>query len=570
MIKYLVKKNHTYWYRRKINKFGEILLSLKTKNYDIAILRHSYIDFKIKELIYKGAFYTMTVQEIRALIDKYKIYMIEEEYNDFEELRDKDLEIEIQGTKYGGHTKQALNYAIKRYIQIHNQDNLDLIKEETNKILKRSNFTEKDLALLKTNKDKKIFHWELFKAELELLQKAYEEQKEIIKESDKKEPIITTEQIQAYQDFFYEQEPIKKTTSMKTSELLHKYIEENKTAKDWSNKNTRDLEYVLGYLIDYYNDKPINEFTRENFSLFRDNVIRNLPKKINKKIFKDKSTVEIIKIVKNKKLEKVGLSTINKHLRRIHQVFEWASNCGYIEKNLTKDLKVIDKKNATNKKKVKVPYTNEELIKLFHNSPWYNEELLKTLRYESHNIFIPIMILFTGARPIELGTLELSSIKKKNGIWGIHFNQMYKSVHSERFTPLSQTLIDMGFLKYVSYMKKQKETKLFPNLKVYESGGINFTNDFTIYNRKYITQDKDKTFYSFRHLVSQKLKNKLIPVYLINNIIGHSDGKGNKDIEVYGNDTMPEEILRDTINECLVYDFLDFSKVKEAINKICQ
>jgi len=76
MIKYLAKKNHKYWYRRKINKFGEILLSLKTKNYDIAILRYSYIDFKIKELIYKGAFHTMTVQEIRALIDKYKIYIL--------------------------------------------------------------------------------------------------------------------------------------------------------------------------------------------------------------------------------------------------------------------------------------------------------------------------------------------------------------------------------------------------------------------------------------------------------------------------------------------------------------
>jgi hypothetical protein len=205
MIKYLAKKNHTYWYRRKINKFGKIFLSL----------RHSYIDFKIKELIYKGAFHTMNVQEIRALIDKYKIYMIEEEYNDFEELRDKDLEIEIQGTKfeelrdkdleieiqgtkYGAHTKQALDYAINRYIQIHKEDNLNLIKEETSKILKRSNFTNEDLTLLETNKDRKIFHWELFKAELELLQRAYDEQKKIIKESDKQKTIITPEQIRTY------------------------------------------------------------------------------------------------------------------------------------------------------------------------------------------------------------------------------------------------------------------------------------------------------------------------------------------------------------------------------------
>lgn len=568
MIKYLAKKNNTFWYRRKINKFGEILLSLKTKNYDIAILRHSYIDFKIKELLYKGAFKIMTVQEIRELIEKYKTYMIEEEYNDFEDLRDKDLEVEIQGKKYGGHTKEALNYAINRYIQIHNQDNLDLIKEETTKILNRSNFTNEDLDKLKTDKDKKIFHWELFKAELELLQKSYEDQQDIIKDNKIEQPYVTPDMIKMYSELSMQTVETKKSNYFTISELLEKYIQENENAKDWSSRNTRDLKYVLGHLSNFYNDKYINELSRENFSLFRDNVIRNLPKQSSKKIFKDKSTVEIIKIVKNNNFKKVDISTINKHLRRIHQVFEWATNCGYIEKNLTKDLQIIDKKNATNKKKVKIPYTNEELIKLFHNSPWYNEDLIKMLRYNAHNIFIPIMILFSGARPIELGTIELSSIKKKNGIWGIHFNQMYKSVHSERFTPLSQTLIDIGFLKYVSYMKKQKETRLFPNLKVFASGGISFTNDFTIYNREHITQDKNKTFYSFRHLVNQKLKNKLVPIYLINNIIGHSDGKGNKDIEVYGDDTMPEEILRDTINECLVYDFLDFSKVKEAIDTL--
>lgn len=569
MIKYLAKKNNTFWYRRKIVKFGEILLSLKTKNYDIAILRHSYIDYKIKELIYKGAFKNMTVQEIRKLIDKYKNYMLNEEYNDFEELRDKELEIEIKGIKYGGHTKQALEYAINRYQNIHRDNNLNLVKEETNRILKRSNLTNEDLSLLQTDREKMIFHWELLKAEWEILRNAYDSQNEAVQEVNKEIDPEVLKGIRIYQDFLLEQEIPKKSNSLTISELLKKYIQENKDAKDWSNKNTRDLEYVLGHLSNFYNDKYINELSRENFSLFRDNVIRNLPKQINSNLLKGKSTLEVIKIVKNKNLEKIGISTINKHLRRIHQVFEWANNCNYIEKNLTKDLKIIDKKNATNKKKVKIPYTNEELIKLFHNSPWYNEDLMKMLRYNAHNIFIPIMILFTGARPMELGTLEISSIKKKNGIWGIHFNQMIKTVHSERFTPLGQVLIDIGFLKYVSFMKKQKETRLFPTLKVFASGGISFTNDFTTYNREYITKDKDKTFYSFRHLVNQKLKNKKTPIYIINDIIGHSDGKGNKDIEIYG-DNMPEEILKDTINECLVYEFLDFSKVKEAIDILYQ
>lgn len=565
MIKYLVRRDNHFWYRRKIKDYGEVVFSLQTKNYNISLVRHAYIDFQIKKLIYKGAFKFMTVQEIRKLIDKYKIYMLEEEYNDFEDIRDKELTVDIEGKTYGGHTKEALSYAINLYKAIHEQNNLELVKEETAKILKRSNFTSEDLAKLKTDKDNKIFHWELLKAEWELLQSAYEGQKEITHEVKEELTPHMISQIQMYQDFSKNKSPIEKSNDMTITELLRKYITENQAAKDWSDKNGRDLEYVLGHLSSYYNDKDINELTREHFSQFRDNVLRNLPQSSQIKELKGLRTLKVIKYVKNKKLDRIGLSTINKHLRRIHQVFEWGSNCGYLEKNLTKDLKLIDKKKSKKKKTVKIPYSKEDLQRLF-NSPWYNEELTKVLRYKPQNIFIPILALYTGAKPAELGTLKISAIKKRQGIIGIDFNQMIKTTDSERFTPLSQAIIDLGFLKYVQYQKKQKEKLLFPTVSVYKGGGINFTNDFTQYNRKYITEEKDKTFYSTRHLVNQLLKNKKVHSYIINDITGHSQDAHDMDSSVYGDEQMPEEILRDTINECLVYDYLDFSEIKKAID----
>jgi hypothetical protein len=51
MIKYLIKRENNFWYRRKIKNYPEIIFSLKTKNYDVAVLRHSFIDFKITDLI---------------------------------------------------------------------------------------------------------------------------------------------------------------------------------------------------------------------------------------------------------------------------------------------------------------------------------------------------------------------------------------------------------------------------------------------------------------------------------------------------------------------------------------
>jgi len=125
MVKYLIRKKNTFWYKRKIKGFGEVVFSLKTKNYQVAFVRHSYVDYQIKRLIYKGTFESMTVKEIRAIIDKYKNYMINEEYNDFEDIRDKELTITIDGKKYGGYTKQALDKEIKRYEQIYEQNDVE-------------------------------------------------------------------------------------------------------------------------------------------------------------------------------------------------------------------------------------------------------------------------------------------------------------------------------------------------------------------------------------------------------------------------------------------------------------
>lgn len=569
MVKYLVKKQHNYWFRRKVGKFGEIVFSLKTKNYEIAVIRHSYIDYKIKKLLHKGIFEIMTVDEIRKIIDKYKTYMINEEYNDFEDTRDRELTISIDGKKYGGHTYQALEQEIKRYESIHEQNDIELIKQETTKILNRSNIKE-DFSKFKSEKDINIFHWELFKTEWELLNKSFQEQEKIVqttkneneKENQKLQEILETLLMKNRSS-----ENIHSSQSIKISELFVKYLKEKRYSNDWSEKNVRDLEYVIGYLYSWFEDKSIKDLTRENFSSFRDDVLVYLPVKSTKKILENKSVKEIIEIVKREKLKTISKVTINKHLRRVHQVFEWASINGFIDKNLTKDLAFQESKKGQKQKTAKLPYTDEELKLLFEKSPWFTEDINITLKYNPQNIFIPLLCLFTGAKPTELALLQVSDIKTKDEVTGIEFNDHVKNHYNLRFTPISKVLIDIGFIKFVNYQKKSKHKKLFPTATIYKSGGTNFTNDYTKYNRKYISADKDKSFYSLRHLVNQKLKNKQTPIYIINDIMGHSKGYSNKDISVYGDKEMPSKIIKDTIDDCLVYDFLNFSVLKEVIKK---
>lgn len=583
MIKYLIIKNTTYWYRRRIKNFGEVLVSLKTKDYNKALTRHSYFDYKIKNMVYKGMFEKMTVEEIREIINKYKSYMIEEEYNDFEDQRDKDLSITLNGEFFGGHTKEALGVALDRYGLIHKSNDIEQVKEETSKILQRSNLKE-DFENLETDKEKTIFHWELLKAEWELLKENYEVQKrrtDDLKVEDNKQ--LSNNQLNLLEQIFQQTQNkpkldyVKSLQSQNSStsnndltilELTEKYILDQNEAKGWSDKNVRDLKNVLGKLNEYCENRTVNQLTREDFSNFRNDILKNLPVQQSKKIFNGKTTKEMIELTNKMKFDKIGITTINKHLRRVHQVFNWGASNDYVNKNLTKDLKIVDKKKSKKQKTAKVPYSEKDLKKLFEQSPWFNEDITKTLRYNPEYVFIPLLALFTGAKPSELAQLQTTSIKKKNGIIGIDFNQMIKTTDSERFTPLSQTLIDLGFMKYIRYQKKEKSTQLFPAVRVYKDNGTNFTNAFTNYNRAFITQEKNKTFYSFRHLVNQMLKNKKIPSYIINDITGHSQDSGNMDDSVYGDGQMPEVILQSTINECLIYDYLDFSKIKESINSL--
>lgn len=200
MLKYLVKRGNIYWYRRLVKECGEIVFSLRTNNYNLALKRYSFIDHQISYLIFTGAF--------------------------------------------------------------------------------------------KVKKKKK-----------------------------KKKKILL-------------------------SDMFEKYIQEKESVKPLGDKNKRDLEYVFKNLISWFENCPAEKLKREGFLNFRTNCVMYLPQKPNKKIFKDKTTKEIIQIVQKKSLDTLGTGTTNKHMRRVHQVYNWAYEIARL-------IKLIQQK--TFKYKMKLP-----------------------------------------------------------------------------------------------------------------------------------------------------------------------------------------------------------------------
>ena len=575
MVKYLTKKGSTFWYRRRRGKKEEITFSLGTMSCELAMLRHSYIDYKINQHIIKGTFKTMDTAKIRDIIDGYKAFIKSDEFIYGEEgrARGDELAIERDSEFFGGHTKTALMNKLGEYGKISQTDDIQKVKEHTEPIIERNNTLKRELDKLEDEAERDYFHWKLLKAEVWGLNKAIKQQEKYFRAVEKHQVALALSQ------------PIQtngKTISIPT--LTKKYIEEKSKTKEWGAKNEKDINFVLGLLDEYFSPKTANQLTRNDFVKFRDDVLPNLPVRMGQNAFKNKGIKDIIKMKyiltkdkEKKEILHIGKTTINKHIGRVNQVFGWvADEAGILEKNFCSKLRYAKPKTAEEKKTAKAMFNTNDLKRWFEISPHFTSELKTTLANNPEHIFIPLIALYLGARNAELTQLHYRDIKKIKGIWCINITgfspdnterKKVKGENSLRTIPIAQGLIDIGFLKYV---EKRKDKLLFPKVKYTgEDQEPLFTNKINLYIKEHIRQEGErKTFLSFRHMVNQKLKNTKTELYIINDITGHSDtdhNDNNIDVEVYGDEQMPLEILQETINNSLVYDEIDFSHIKEEV-----
>lgn len=283
-VKHLTKRGYTFWYRRRMKHKGEIVFSLGTKNYDLAILRHSYIDYKINELIIKGLFETMDTQKIRDMIDDYKDFIKSDDFIHGEEgeSRGKALELEINGEFFGGHTKTALLHKLQEYNKASQSDNVEKVKEQTEPIIERNNTLKREFDSLADEKERDYFHWKLLKAEVWALNKAIKQQDKYFGKVEQHTQVVSN------------QPRVGQSNTISIGKLTKKYMTEKSTTKEWRDKNERDIKFVLELLEDYFSPKTANDLIRDDFVKFRDEVLTKLPKRIDQNAFHGKDVKEII------------------------------------------------------------------------------------------------------------------------------------------------------------------------------------------------------------------------------------------------------------------------------------
>jgi len=109
-MRYLKQCGNVYWIRRSIHNVGEINFSLKTKDYNISIVRLSFLNYHIERILikYKGS--NLSIQHIRQIIKKYVDYIThpDNEYCDEILQREQELTTTIENKEYKGHSTPSL------------------------------------------------------------------------------------------------------------------------------------------------------------------------------------------------------------------------------------------------------------------------------------------------------------------------------------------------------------------------------------------------------------------------------------------------------------------------------
>lgn len=288
------------------------------------------------------------------------------------------------------------------------------------------------------------------------------------------------------------------------------------------------LESLFLDLMDVIGDRPINTIDHDEACRFRE-VYKLLPKTRPLQKKKDGPRLSVHELVAQKAARKVGANTVSQRISSISSVFNWLKLKNPAIYNPFFRVGVKDKAKKMNKRR---PFDNSDLKKLFADQTWTELKFARTWIY-----WLPLLILYTGARVGELCQLEKKDFLYVGDIWCMSINddptkdepedvwgECVKSLKSEnayRIIPIHQMLISLGLKRFIDSCG----SRVFPDIEPVRAKIAH--KPCRAFNEKILVEadvkvPEVKTFYSFRHTMLDHLKQKLVDREMRAQIAGHA------------------------------------------------
>jgi integrase len=344
------------------------------------------------------------------------------------------------------------------------------------------------------------------------------------------------------------------------SQIIEKYTIE--TQQNWRPKTKTEIQRTLRLFMEFVEDVPLETISRAEVGEFKQTLMK-LPVNITQnKRYAGKTIKEILAMGEAQGGKTLNLATVGNMLSRVRALFEWARLNGFY-KDVNPASKMI-KKDRRKPHEARAPFTQEDLIKLFHSKEYLGDTHAKSFQF-----WLPVLGLYTGARINELCQLHLDDIRQDDGVWVFDINdegeKHVKVLSSNRLIPIHPFILDdLKLVSWVEWLKAQGETRLFPELNDSQNGYGAVPSKW--FNRTYkincgiqAVDGRKKDFHSFRATFITNLIHHRAPDRMRMQIEGHAIG----DMSSVYADPFPAKQLYDEVISKLDYG-IDLSHLKNS------
>jgi integrase len=359
------------------------------------------------------------------------------------------------------------------------------------------------------------------------------------------------------------------------SEELAIYSEGKCTRNRWTDRTRADNENVFKTFVEIIGDKPVYSINQDDIEKYIRTLNTLPPNRMKHEDFKKLSAAQAASLNAERKGKAISNSSKNKYIERLSGPFEYFVGqkfCDYNFIHNTEGYKVT----RADKLAARDPFSDDDLKQIFEGD--HSIKLLKAKLYMPSRPWGLLIALFTGARASEIFSLTTKDIRKDGET--LYFDIRDREGHNQlksdaavRGIPIHQTLLDLGFEKYLKRAKKaQPRTPLpllFPDIVRSPQHGW-ARNTTRWYNEKLlprieVKEDKQKVYHSFRHTISDKFRRDWTANPLkVSSYLGHQDdyGKLPEWKKGYGSRFSPTELLE--ISDAIQFD-IDLGKFKSEI-----
>jgi integrase len=237
----------------------------------------------------------------------------------------------------------------------------------------------------------------------------------------------------------------------------------------------------------------------------------------------------------------IGSVTQSGYLETARDVLKLAVRKKLLSSNPAEDAKPIlnDTLSAAEKR---LPWTNDQIIGFFTGAfyqscaPAAVEQYAK--RDRTWRFWMPLLMLWTGARPNEIAQLEAQDLKRTEaGTWYLDLldegyegkTKQLKTKGSRRRIPLHPQLLKLGLVAFMDERgKAQDGPRLFPSLGPDKYGNCAWYASKRL-NTAFIPAEIElgprQVLYSLRHNVRDALRRVKAPPETLRHVAGWSQGK---------------------------------------------